>query len=66
MYLLSLIALSFYIAQSRPLASQCTVIPAGSNMTDQNGNNIIFQEPIVTSYIYYIYMILFMFIYNKM
>ena len=52
MYLLSLIVimLSFYnyIVESRPLVSQCTVIPAGSNMTDQNGDNIVFQEPMVT------------------
>ena len=56
LYLLSLVALSFYIAESRPLVSQCTVIPAGSNMTDKNGDNIVFQEPVVTGkIIYYMY-----------
>lgn len=44
---LSLVAL-FYFAESRPFASQCTVIPAGSNFTDGNGNNIVLQEPAVT------------------
>eukprot|EP00483_Globobulimina_turgida_P000227 UN00227 len=38
----------FYVGYSRPLASQCTVIPAGSNMTNANGDNIVFVEPIVT------------------
>ena len=48
MYMLSVIVLAIYIAESRPLVSQCTVIPAGSNMTDSNGDNIVFQEPVVT------------------
>ena len=37
-----------YVARGRPLASQCTVIPVGSNMTDPNGDNIVFREPVVT------------------
>eukprot|EP01084_Bolivina_argentea_P109109 195018_1 len=42
------LALLFYVGHSRPLASQCTAIPAGSNMTNANGDNVVFVEPIVT------------------
>eukprot|EP01084_Bolivina_argentea_P159169 277231_1 len=38
----------YVVAESRPRASQCGVIPAGSNFTDGNGDNIILQEPAVT------------------
>eukprot|EP01083_Nonionella_stella_P169969 577435_1 len=42
------LAFLFYVGHSRPLASQCTNIPAGSNMTNANGDNIVFIEPVVT------------------
>eukprot|EP01083_Nonionella_stella_P010836 30794_1 len=44
--------LLFGIVYSRPLfpkASQCTVIPSGSNFTDQNGDNIVLVDPVVCS-----------------
>eukprot|EP01084_Bolivina_argentea_P204465 349181_1 len=50
MYLLLLL---LSVVTSRPLiprlgaASTCNEIPAGSNMTDHNGDNIVFRDPIV-------------------
>eukprot|EP01083_Nonionella_stella_P050504 134343_1 len=45
--LFTLVLALFAIAESRPRASTCTVVPAGSNMTAANGDNIVFFEPIV-------------------